>query len=228
VAFADTLFHADFKIDTTQDGIIWTKRIENPSAFGVVQVDENGTVKQFWEKPTEFVSDQAIIGIYYFKDGEYLHKELQYLLDNDIKVKGEFQLTDGLENMLQQGAKFKTVDVDHWLDCGNKEATVFTNKMVLELSTNKDLVSVDAKVSNSVIIPPCFIAQGAVITDSVVGPYVSVGANTKVANSVLRNSIVLENANISNANIENSMLGNYAVFAGKTDSINLGDYSEAC
>ena len=108
VAFADTLFHADFKIDTSQDGIIWTKRIENPSAFGVVQVDENGTVKQFWEKPTEFVSDQAIIGIYYFKDGEYLRKELQYLLDNDIKVKGEFQLTDGLENMLQQGAKFKT------------------------------------------------------------------------------------------------------------------------
>ncbi len=226
VAFADTLFYADFKMDTECDGIIWTNRIENPSAFGVVETDENGIVKKLWEKPTEFVSDQAIIGIYYFRDGAYLKKQLQYLLDNEIKVKGEYQLTDALDNMRKEGAKFKTASVTHWLDCGNKDATVLTNKVVLELNKDKNLVSPDAKIINSVVIAPCFIDHGAVITDSVIGPYASLGEKSKITHSVIRNSIILNNASINGANIDNSMIGNFSSYDGKTDELNIGDYSE--
>ncbi len=226
VAFADTLFYADFKLDTHQDGIIWTKRIDNPSSFGVVETDSEGVVKHFWEKPLQFVSDQAIIGIYYFRDGAYLKRELQYLIDNNIQVKGEYQLTDTLDNMRKQGARFKTADVNHWLDCGNKDATVLTNQMVLQLNREKDWVSPEAKIINSTIIRPCFIGTGTEISNSVIGPYVSVGNNSNIENSIISNSIILEKAMIKAAILDNSMIGNYTSYHGTAESISLGDYSE--
>jgi glucose-1-phosphate thymidylyltransferase len=226
VAFADTLFYADFKIDTSQDGTIWTSRIPDPSQFGVVETDADGVVKKLWEKPKEYISDQAIIGIYYFRDGEWLKKELQYLIDHNMTVKGEYQLTDALDRMREAGARFKTASVKHWLDCGNKEATVETNKMVLELTKKQDLVSKEAEIQNSVIVSPCFIGKGAKISNSVVGPYVSVGENTIVANSIVENSIVMNNARISHANLEGAMVGNHSRANGTRQTVNLGDYSE--
>ena len=134
VAFADTLFKADFSLDNSADGIIWVKQIEDPSAFGVIKLDDNNVITDFVEKPNEFVSDLAIIGIYYFNDGKLLSQELQYLIDNNIKEKGEFQLTNALENMKAKGVKFKPGQVNEWLDCGNKDVTVHTNKKVLSLT----------------------------------------------------------------------------------------------
>lgn len=226
VAFADTLFYADFKIDTQQDGIIWTSHIPDPSSFGVVETNQDGHVVKLWEKPKEFVSDEAIIGIYYIQDGDRLRKELKYLIDNDIKVKGEYQLTDALENMVNQGARFKTASVTHWLDCGNKDATVDTNRIVLDLTRSRKLVSDDVQLENSVIIEPCFIGKNVKITNSVVGPYVSIGENTIISQSNVENSIIMSHAVVEKAALENSMIGNYARFNGKSDSINLGDYSE--
>ena len=106
VAFADTLFKADFKLDSSKDGIVWVSQIEDPSAFGVVKLNKENEIVEFIEKPEQFVSDLAIIGIYYFKNGKRLKKELQFLLDNNIKDKGEFQLTNALENMKNKGIKF--------------------------------------------------------------------------------------------------------------------------
>jgi glucose-1-phosphate thymidylyltransferase len=226
VAFADTLFYADFKIDTNQDGIIWTNKIEDPSAFGVVETDEHGIVKQFWEKPKEFVSDEAIIGIYYFKDGGRLKKELEYLIDNDIMVKGEYQLTDALTNMKDKGAMFKTASVTHWLDCGNKDATVATNKVVLEMNRGHNMISDDLRMESSVILEPSYIGKGVVINNSVVGPYVSIGDNSTIESSLVQNSIIMNNARVINANLEGAMNGNYSVYEGKKESVNLGDYSE--
>jgi glucose-1-phosphate thymidylyltransferase len=226
VAFADTLFYADFKIDTSQDGIIWTNKIKDPSAFGVVETDDHGIVKQFWEKPKEFVSDEAIIGIYYFKDGAYLKNELQYLLDHDIKVKGEYQLTDALTNMKNKGSRFKTASVSHWLDCGNKEATVATNKVVLEMNKDKKMISEDVNLESSVILEPSYIGKGVVIRNSVVGPYVSIGDHCTIESSLIQNSIIMNHARVVNANLEGAMNGNYSVFEGKKESVNLGDYSE--
>ncbi|OFY86745.1 MAG: nucleotidyltransferase, partial [Bacteroidetes bacterium RIFCSPLOWO2_12_FULL_31_6] len=132
VAFADTLFRADFTLDNNAEGIIWVNKIDDPSAFGVVKVNADNVITDFVEKPKEYVSDLAIIGIYYFKDGIYLKNELQYLIDNNITEKGEFQLTNALENMKQKGTKFVPGKVDEWLDCGNYKATVYTNQRVLE------------------------------------------------------------------------------------------------
>jgi glucose-1-phosphate thymidylyltransferase len=116
VAFADTLFKADFKMDSSQEGIIWVQKVEDPKPFGVVKLNAENVITDFVEKPQEFVSDLAIIGIYYFKDGDYLKKELQYLLDNDIKEKGEYQLTNALENMKAKGTRFTPGKVTEWLD----------------------------------------------------------------------------------------------------------------
>jgi glucose-1-phosphate thymidylyltransferase len=226
IAFADTLFYADFKIDTNRDGILWTKRIPNPAAFGVVESNTEGRVLKLWEKPKEFVSDEAIIGIYYIKKGEWLRKELRYLVDNNITAKGEFQLTDGLSNMVAQGADFGTAPVTHWLDCGNKEATLDTNRVVLELTREQDLISKEAHIENSVIIEPCFIGPGVTIRNSVVGPFVSVSAKSEIDRSVVSNAILMSSSKISNACLDEAMIGSHASFSGHAVSPNLGDYSQ--
>ncbi len=227
VAFADTLFKAEFKLDTQQDGIIWVQQVEDPSAFGVVKLDDQGIITDFVEKPKDFVSDKAIIGIYYFKDGAGLKKELQYLVDNDIHVGGEYQLTDALENLKKKGTKFVPGQVQEWLDCGNKDATVLTNQRYLEyLQEDKvELVAKSAKVNNAVIIPPVYIGENVVLENVVIGPHVSVGDNSVVKNSLIKNSIVQKNTSVDNANLINSMLGNFVTFEKSPQDISIGDYN---
>ncbi|MBS1646957.1 MAG: NTP transferase domain-containing protein [Bacteroidetes bacterium] len=226
VAFADTLFKADFVMDTQNDGAIWVQRIDDPRQFGVVKLNKEGFITDFVEKPQEFVSDLAIIGIYYFKDGAYLKNEIQYLLDNNIKDKGEFQLTNALENMKNKGTKFIPGKVSEWLDCGNKEATVYTNQRVLEFDKGKAFLrAASAKIENATIIEPCFIGEHAHIVNSVVGPHVSVGAHSHIQHSVVKNSIIQQHSSIQSALVANAMIGNYAQVQGKEQDINLGDYS---
>lgn len=225
VAFADTLFKANFKIDVAKEGIIWVSKIDDPGAFGVVKVNSDNVITDFVEKPQTFVSDLAIIGIYYFKDGENLRKELQYLIDNNIMEKGEYQLTRALENMKQKGMKFSPGSVDEWLDCGNKDATVYTNQRVLELNKGKKLIADSFKNINSVVVEPCFIGENVEITNSVIGPYVSVGSDSKITNSIIQNTIIQTNSKISGATIENSMVGNFVEYKGSARELSLGDYS---
>ncbi|MGL5889382.1 MAG: sugar phosphate nucleotidyltransferase [Bacteroidia bacterium] len=226
VAFADTLFKADFKMDTAQEGIIWVQKIEDPRAFGVVKLDANGVITDFVEKPAEFVSDLAIIGIYYFNDGAYLKRELQYLLDNNIREKGEFQLTNALENMKRQGVKFTPGKVTEWLDCGNKDATVYTNQRVLEFDKGEArLTPSKMTVENSTIIQPCFIGENAVIRNAVVGPHVSVGAGSVIEGSVVRNSIVQQFSTLRNVVVADSMVGSYATVSGRSLDLSVGDYN---
>lgn len=227
VAFADTLFKADFKLNPNNEGIIWVQNVENPEAFGVVKRNEQGEIIAFIEKPKVFVSNAAMIGIYYFKDGDYLRSELQYLLDNEIKDKGgEYQLTVALENMRAKGMKFTTDTVTEWLDCGNKEATIYTNQRYLSFIQNEKLVADSAIINNSVIIPPVFIGENVKITNAVVGPFVSLGNNSSVENSVISNTIIQENSFIKQANIKDSMIGNYANYEGNSQNLNIGDYSQ--
>lgn len=225
VAFADTLFKADFKMDTSQEGIIWVQKVEDPKPFGVVKINSEGYITDFVEKPQEFVSDLAIIGIYYFKDGEYLRSELQYLLDNDIKDKGEYQLTNALENMKNKGTKFTPGKVTEWLDCGNKDATVYTNQRVLEFIKGDGLVSKSAVSNNSIIIEPCYIGDNVKISGSVIGPYVSVGDGSVIENSVVKNSIIQKSTKINCANISNSMIGSFVEYKGKQAELSMGDYT---
>ncbi len=225
VAFADTLFRTDANIDANSDGTIWVKQIEDPRQFGVVKLNKEGVITDFVEKPVEFVSDLAIIGIYYFKDGENLCSELQYLIDNNIKDKGEYQLTNAMENMKSKGKKLVPGKVTEWLDCGNKDATVYTNSRMLEIKYAENKISSSAKITNSVIVKPCLIDDGAEITDSVIGPHVSIGAKTKITGSVITKSIIQKNTTIASAVITNSMIGNSCIYTGNADDLSMGDFS---
>jgi glucose-1-phosphate thymidylyltransferase len=227
VAFADTLFKADFVMDTQQEGVIWVQKIEDPSQFGVVKLNAQGVITDFVEKPQQFVSDLAIIGIYYFKDGDYLKNELQYLLDNNITEKGEFQLTNALENMKTKGTKFMPGQVTEWLDCGNKNATIYTNQRVLEFDKGKPyLKGKNIHTTNSIVIEPCFIGDNVELKNSIIGPHASIGANTKINNSHVKNAIVQNDAKISDANIANSMLGIGAEVSGKSLELSISDYTQ--
>lgn len=227
VAFADTLFKADFKIDQNADGILWVKQIEDPSSFGVIKLNEEGHITDFVEKPQVFVSDLAMIGIYYFKDGAALRKECEYLIENDIIKSGEYQLPDALRRLTEAGKKFKPGKVNEWLDCGNKEVTVITNQRVLEFdrAKNADMVHPDSKLINSIIIPPCYVGKDVILENSIVGPHVSLGKGSMVTNSIIRNSILQDNAIIVDANLKDSMLGSNAKYKGLARDLSLSDYS---
>ncbi len=223
VAFADTLFYADFDLEEDADAVIWTKKVENPEAFGVVKKDNNGYITDFIEKPKDFISDEAIIGIYYFKSGENLKEELSYLIENNIKGNNEFQLTDALQNMKNKGLKFKSATVNEWLDCGNKEALLNTNKSVLGNEGNH--ISGKSIINNTVILEPCYISKGAKIYDSIIGPFVSVGKNTIIKNSIIKNSIIQKESELENTNLYDSMIGNYAKIIKSHEILDLGDYN---
>ncbi len=226
VAFADTLFRAEMTLDKDCDGVIWVNKVDDPKPFGVVKKNAEGVITEFVEKPQEFVSDLAIIGIYYFADGERLRDEMQYLIDNDIKDKGEYQLTNALENMKQKGARFKSGAVDVWMDCGNKNAMVDTNTKVLGFIKDQNgLVSKNVKLTNSVIVPPCFIGDDVVLLDSVIGPFASIERGTTISASVVRNSIVRPGVTISEAVVDNSMIGERALVKGRPMDVSLSDDS---
>lgn len=227
VAFADTLFKANFKIDPNDDGILWVKQIEDPSAFGVIKMNQRGEIIDFVEKPKEFVSDLAMIGIYYFKDGLRLRKELEYLIDNNVIKSGEYQLPDALRRLTEAGYKFKPGEVIEWLDCGNKEVTVHTNQRVLEYDYEKNvkMVAETANFIDSVIIPPCFIGEDVLIENSVVGPHVSLGKGTKITKTIISNSNIQQNSSIQNAVISNSMIGSNVEYSGLARDLSIGDFS---
>lgn len=227
IAFADTLFKTERIADTANsDGIIWVSKIEDPRMFGVVKLDGSGIITDFVEKPQTFVSDLAIIGIYYIKDGDNLKKELQYLVDNEIKDKGEYQLTNALENMKSKGAKLSAATVEEWLDCGNKDATVFTNQRMLEIKKGAAFNhTLSENITNTVIIAPCYIAADVKIENSVIGPYASIGEGSRIQNSIVKNSIIQSNTNVNESCINNSMIGNFVNLKGGMREYSLGDYT---
>jgi glucose-1-phosphate thymidylyltransferase len=227
VVFADTLFKADFKLDRSKDGIIWVQQIEDPRQFGVVKVNDTGAITDFVEKPQTFVSDLAIIGIYYFKDGAYLRSELQYLLDNDIKDKGEYQLTNALENMKNKGYRFEPGKVTEWLDCGNKNSTVYTNSRILSFmhQRGEQMIDPSSTIKDALVLQPSFIGKNVRITGSVVGPYASIGDHCVIENAIVKNCIVQHNTTIKQAVIDNAMLGSHVEYTGNANDISIGDYT---
>jgi glucose-1-phosphate thymidylyltransferase len=227
VAFADTLFKANFTIQPEDDGILWVKQIDDPSAFGVVQLNKEGIITDFVEKPKEFVSDLAMIGIYFFRDGGWLKKELQYLIDHNIVKGGEYQLPDALRRMTEGGCAFKPGEVIEWLDCGNKEATVETNQRVLEhdYERQKNMVATTAVIEDSVVIPPCFIGENVQIINSVVGPHVSLGNESILKESIIANSMVQHGSHLNSVVVKNAMIGSHSRLKGKTLDASFGDYS---
>lgn len=227
IAYADTLIRADFDLDKTADSVIWVKQVDEPEAFGVINLNENNEIIELVEKPKEFVSDLAVIGIYYFKDISVLKDELQLVIDNNIIHGGEYQINDGIKQMMAKGMKFVPGKVDEWMDCGNKNVTVDTNSRMLGFlhSDGEHLVDFDVKLENSTIIPPCFIDKDVILINATVGPNVSLGKGCHVINSTIKNSLIQNHSHIKNASLDNAMIGSHASFDGNFTSISIGDYS---
>lgn len=227
IAYADTLIRADFELDATADSVIWVKQVDQPEAFGVINLNEANEIIELVEKPKEFVSDLAVIGIYYFKDIAVLKNELQAVLDNNIIHGGEYQINDGIKQMMAKGMKFVPGKVDEWMDCGNKDVTVDTNNRMLGFlhQDGEDLVANDVRLDNSQIIPPCFIGEGVQIIDSIIGPNVSIGKGSHIQNSKIQNSLIQTHSHIKNAKLDNAMIGNHVNYNGEFTSVSLGDYS---
>ena len=227
IAYADTLIRADFDLDTSADSVIWVKQVDQPEAFGVINLNEANEIIELVEKPKEFVSDLAVIGIYYFKDVAVLKNELQLVIDNNIIHGGEYQINDGIKQMMAKGMKFVPGKVDEWMDCGNKEVTVETNTRMLGFlhHDGEILVASNVKLENSTIIPPCYIAEDVILINATVGPNVSLGKGCHVIDSTIKNSLIQTHSKIRNANLDNAMIGNHATFDGNFTSISIGDYT---
>ena len=227
IAYADTLIRAEFNLDKDADSVIWVKQVDKPEAFGVVKLNANKEIVELVEKPTEFVSDLAVIGIYYFKDVAVLKEELQYVLDHNIINGGEYQINDGIKRMMANGKKFVTGQVEEWMDCGNKEVTVETNQRMLGFleKDGENMISDSVKKENANIIAPCFIGENVILKNTTVGPYVSIGANTVIEDSTVKNSLIQSKTSIKNANLDNAMIGNHVKYNGNFETISIGDYS---
>ena len=227
IAYADTLIRADFDLDQNADSVIWVKKVDQPEAFGVVNLNAANQIIELVEKPKEFVSNLAVIGIYYFKDVAVLKNELQYVLDNNIIHGGEYQINDGIKQMMAKGMVFVSGEVAEWMDCGNKDVTVETNSRMLGFLHNdgEHLIDYDVKQENSTIIPPCYIGKDVILINATVGPNVSLGNGCHIVDSSIKNSLVQTHSHIKNAQLDNAMIGNHVSFDGKFTNISIGDYS---
>ena len=227
IAYADTLIQAEFDLDPSADSVIWVKKVERPEAYGVVQLNDRKEIVELVEKPQEFVSDLAVIGIYYFKEVGELKTELQRVLDEQIINGGEYQINDGIKGMMAKGKVFKTGEVDQWMDCGNKKVTVETNQQVLknEAKKGKQHIPESCVIENSIVVKPCYIGEGVTLKNAIVGPYASIGDNTEITKSVVENSIIQHDTTISNSNIADSMIGSNVNYNGLARDLSIGDYT---
>lgn len=214
IILGDTLFQADIQnLANAGENVLYTYKVKDPRRFGVAVTNAEGRIERLVEKPQEFVSDEAIVGIYYIKDVKALRESLQYLMDNDIRTRGEFQLTDALQMMIEKGCKFRTAPVQEWLDCGLPETLIQTNTWLLQNKdglNNVNRVAVDQRetIHNVKLIPPCIIGNNVTIENCTIGPNVTIGNNCKLKNLTIKDSIMWDNEEIGYSHIEGRIIAN--------------------
>ncbi|MGD8406643.1 MAG: sugar phosphate nucleotidyltransferase [Anaerolineales bacterium] len=226
--FSDTLIETDFSfLDREKsDGVAWVKAVEDPRRFGVVDVNEEGWIKRLIEKPDTKENNLALVGCYYFKSGENLMAAIEEQMQQDMKLKNEFFLADAINILLERGALMRVESVDVWLDTGTIDATLETNAILLERMD----VTPDERPGVKVL-PPVFIHPTSEVSESVIGPNVSIGADCKITQAVIQDSIIAEDTHISQAALTHSLIGSDCVVEGLPDkeepsSLNIGDNSE--
>jgi glucose-1-phosphate thymidylyltransferase len=220
IILGDTIFKADLQSVLNGDNsAIGVKNVRDPHRFGIVEM-KNGYIARVVEKPDEPKTDLAIVGIYYIRNSVLLFKCLEEIIANDIRTKGEFQLTDALQMMIDRDEKMRTFLIDGWYDCGKPETLLETNRYLLER------IHHEITVDGSIIIPPVFIADSVSIENSIIGPFVSIADNSFISNSVIKNSIVNKNAIVKNILLVESLIGDKASVNGKFNKLNVGDSSE--
>lgn len=220
IILGDTVFDVNLKdVFKNKKTAIGVKYVDDPSRFGVAVVEDNRIIKVV-EKPKEPISKQAIVGLYYIADSRLLVRCLNELIEKDIRTKGELQLTDALQLMIESGIEMTTFLVEGWYDCGKPETLLATNRVILDKEGNsRDIKSV-------VINQPVFIAESAVVKNSVIGPYTTISEGCIINDSIIRNSIIGECAKVEHSLLDQSIIGNSAVVKGNYKRINTGDSSE--
>jgi len=228
VAYADTLIRASLTLDPEADAVIWVKQVQQPDDFGVVELNTKGNIVNLVEKPKKYISDRAVIGIYYFKAIEQLKKKLEAVLEQKLAPGSEYQINEGILALLQDGAIIKPGDVEAWMDCGNPKATLQTNSEMLTLLAQEgaSLTDPSASIENSTIIPPCFIGKNTMIKDSTVGPGVSIGEGTQLVKCTIKHSLIQKHCYLEEFKSEKAMIGNHVRYKGNPTFVSLGDYSE--
>jgi len=203
------------------------KQVAHPEAYGVVELNDQQEIVSLVEKPKTFVSDLAVIGIYYFKEIERLKESLAKVIEQKIAHSGEYQINDGIKMMMADGKRFVPGEVSDWMDCGNKQVTVETNAKMLDYLSQEGeaLVASDVRLENAKIIPPCSIASGAELINATVGPHVSIGAGTRIENATITNSIIQSKTVVRNCSIADSMIGNHVHYDGSFTKLSIGDYT---
>ncbi|NJD23579.1 MAG: nucleotidyl transferase [Melioribacter sp.] len=220
IILGDTIFDVDLKkVFLNKNSSLGVKMVDDPSRFGVA-VCENGKIIKLIEKPKEIISRLALVGLYFITNANLLKESLNDLFNKKIKTRGEYQLTDALQIMIDKGEKLTTFQVEGWYDCGKPETLLSTNQFLLtKRGTNR-------RVENVVINDPVFISENALIKNSVIGPFTTISDNCEITDSIIRNSIVSSGAKIEKAMLENSIIGSNAIVKSNFKKLNTGDSSE--
>ena len=226
VAYADTMIQGQISIAPDVDGIIWVKKVEDPSSYGVVSLDEKNNIIDLIEKPQKYVSDLAVVGIYYFKDISIIRDELKIHLNDKLNPGKEYLLNYGIERMIEKKRVFKSQEIETWMDCGTPKLLIESAKKIMNskiiLEENNSFI----KSGNVKITQPVFIGKNVKIKDSEIGPFVSVEDDSDISNSNIESTLIYKSVKVSNADIKNSILGQYSVYDGSNKEIFLGDYSQ--
>ena len=229
VCFSDTLLDTDFSFLSNEeaDVVAWVMPMPDPRRFGVAELNAEGWVTQFIEKPESIENNLVVVGCYYFKSGEDLLAAIEEQIERDLTFKGEFFLTHTVSLMIEKGAKVRTQKAESWLDTGTIDATLETNKILLEGKANR---TKNEPVDGVEVIAPSFIHPSAEIQNSVIGPYSSIGANCRISNSKIEESILEANCEIQDAVLSRSLVGLGAKIRGRSDGqviqVNVGDNSD--
>ncbi|NLN16953.1 MAG: NTP transferase domain-containing protein [Firmicutes bacterium] len=219
IVLGDTIFSGDLQgVIAAQTTAIGVKEVANPQNFGVVEV-KNGNISRLVEKPVDPPSNLAVVGVYYIQHPPLLMECLERIIREDIRSKGEYQLTDALQLMLEEGEVMKTFPVGDWFDCGSPTALLSTNKVLLER------LGREVQIPGSIIIPPVWIDPAAHIESSIIGPYVSIAEGAHVESSIIRNTIINKGARVENMLLDASLIGERALASGVHTVLNIGDSS---
>lgn len=222
IVLGDTIAEYDVKeVIASPHSMLGIKRVDDPRNFGVAEVEEDGSISKVVEKPAIPKSNMALVGVYKIKETGFLFNCLEKIVAAEAKSYGEFNLTDALECMIQQGASFRSFKVKNWFDCGRKETLLESNATLLKKFGGN--VSENNPYENTIIIPPVNIAEGCDIRNSVIGPHVAIGEHASVNHAIIKDSIIGAYSNIYEIVLSNSLIGSDAEVKGVNRSLNIGD-----
>lgn len=227
IVLGDTICDYNLKeVLQSETSMIGVRKVDDPRSFGVAELNENDQVVRMVEKPLIPKSNMAMVGVYFIKKAALMYEILDQQLENHAQEEGEYHLTNALQLMIEQGSYMKAFRVNNWFDCGKKETLLATNAILLKQLNNSDSPRQNSQYINSVIIPPVSIAEGCHIVDSIIGPNVSIGEQTKVQSAIIKDSIIGSYAELDEVVLHSSIIGSDAFVRGLSQSLNIGDNTE--